>query len=56
MLKIIVLASILGMLLPALGHHFSRSVKNDWLRFVISILFLGIAIAVSYAIALWMHW
>jgi len=56
MLKAIVLAAILGMLLPVAGHVVSRNRTSNWLRFGISLICLVVAILVTYTLALSLHW
>jgi hypothetical protein len=53
MLKLIVIAAILGMSIPALLHRVTGRIKNDWLRFLVCVGFgLGMAISFSLAFAL----
>lgn len=56
MLKAIVLAAILGMLFPVAGHALSGRLRNNWLRFGISIIFLLISILITYKLALMLGW
>jgi hypothetical protein len=54
--KAIILAAILGMLLPAVGHAFSRNLTGSWLRFGISIICLVISVIITYTLAIMLHW
>lgn len=56
MLKAIILAALLGMLLPVVGHFLSRNVTNQWQRFGVSVICLFFSILVTYIIALIFHW
>lgn len=56
MLKIIVLAAILGMLFPVAGHVVSRNCSSSWMRFGISIIFLLLSILITYSLALLLQW
>jgi hypothetical protein len=56
MFKTVILSAILGMVLPLLGHAAGQRIKNDWLRFSVSIVFLISAVIISYTIALKLNW
>ena len=56
MLKAIVVAAILGMLLPVAGHMLSNRITNNWYRFIISIICLIAAILITYALAVVFKW
>ncbi|MDD4239469.1 MAG: hypothetical protein PHT62_13080 [Desulfotomaculaceae bacterium] len=54
--KAIILAAILGMLLPVAGHVVSRNSSSSWLRFGLSLICLVVSILVTYSVALILHW
>ncbi|MGI6491467.1 MAG: hypothetical protein GX949_02165 [Peptococcaceae bacterium] len=56
MLKAIVVAAILGMLLPVAGHMLGSRMSNNWYRFIISIICLIAAILIAYALAVAFNW
>lgn len=56
MLKAILLAALLGMLFPVAGHAVSSRIRNNWLRFGISIIFLIISIFITYYLARLLEW
>lgn len=56
MLRAIVLAAVLGMLLPVAGHAVSSRFRNNWLRFGISIIFLIVSILITYYLARFLEW
>jgi putative Ca2+/H+ antiporter (TMEM165/GDT1 family) len=56
MFKTVILSAIMGMVFPLLGHAAGHRLKNDWLRFSVSIIFLILSIIISYTIAIKLNW
>ncbi len=53
MLKLITVAAVLGMSIPAILHRMTGRIKNYWARFIVCVVFgLGIAITISLVLGI----